>query len=48
MVNKSISVVIPDEMRQELDKQAAALERNISWVVRKAIEEYLEKHSKQE
>ncbi len=37
-----ISVIIPDEMKAAMERAAAAEDRNISWIVRKAIEEYLE------
>lgn len=36
-----ICVIIPDDMKEKIDKIAAEQERNLSWVVRKAIEEYL-------
>ena len=38
-----INIIVPDELRQEVEKVAAEQDRNISWVVRKAIEEYLKK-----
>lgn len=38
-----INIIVPDELRQEIEKVAAEQDRNISWVVRKAIEEYLKK-----
>lgn len=38
-----ICVILPDEMKEEIDKVAKEQERNLSWVVRKAIEEYLSK-----
>lgn len=43
MANKNISVVVTDEMREALDKAATEQERNISWIIRKAIEQYLDK-----
>lgn len=36
-----IGVIIPDEMKKALDQIAEEEERNISYVVRKAIQEYL-------
>lgn len=42
-----ITVIIPDEMKEGLDKTAVKEERNLSWVVRKAIQEYLDKQSKE-
>lgn len=38
-----INIIVSDELRQEIEKVAAEQDRNISWVVRKAIEEYLKK-----
>lgn len=43
-----ISVIIPDEMKAEVEKIAAAQERNISWVIRKAVEQYLEETREKE
>ena len=37
-----IGVIIPDDMKEALDKIAAEEERNISYVVRKAIQEFLD------
>lgn len=42
-----ITVIIPDEMKQGLDDIAIKEERNLSWVVRKAIQEYLDKQNKE-
>ena len=36
-----ICVILPDEMKEEVDKVAKEQDRNLSWIVRKAIEEYL-------
>ena len=36
-----ICVILPDEMKEEIDKVAKEQDRNLSWIVRKAIEEYL-------
>ena len=36
-----ISVIIPDDMKEQIDKVAAEQERNLSWVVRKALEDYI-------
>ena len=38
-----ICVILPDETKEEIEKIAKEQERNLSWVVRKAIEEYLSK-----
>lgn len=40
--NKTISVIVSDEMRAELEKIAAEEERNLSWVVRKALQQYID------
>ena len=40
--NKTISVILSDEMRAELDKIAAEEERNLSWVVRKALQQFID------
>jgi len=37
-----ITVRIPDEDKEFLDKKAAEEDRNISWVVRKAIKYYID------
>jgi predicted DNA-binding protein len=37
-----ICVIIPKEMKEELDRICKNEERNISWVVRNAIQEYIE------
>lgn len=42
--NITISTTVPAELKDELEKIAKADDRKISWVVRKAIEEYLEKN----
>ena len=36
-----ICVIIPDDMKEKIDKVAENQERNLSWVVRKAIENYI-------
>lgn len=38
-----INIIVSEVLRQEIEKVAAEQDRNISWVVRKAIEEYLKK-----
>ena len=38
-----INVRIPDEDRDALEQIAQEQDRNISWLVRKAIQEFLEK-----
>ncbi len=43
-----ISVIISDEMKAEVERVAAAQERNISWIVRKAVERYLEETKEEE
>ena len=44
-----INVRIPDEMKEELDKIAVEEERKVSWVVRKAIQQYLDgRHTESE
>jgi len=37
-----ITILIPEEDKEKLDAIAAEEERNLSWVVRKAIQQYLE------
>lgn len=39
-----ISLNLPEEMKEDLDWLAAEEERPMSWIIRKAIQEYLEKH----
>lgn len=41
-----ITVIIPDEMKEKIEQIATQEERNISWVVRKSIQEYLDRQSK--
>lgn len=43
-----ICVILPDEMKEEVDKVAKEQDRNLSWIVRKAIEEYLAAQDKKE
>ena len=43
-----ICVILPDEMKEEVDKVAKEQDRNLSWIVRKAIEEYLAAQDKDE
>ena len=43
-----ICVILPDEMKEEIDRIAKKQDRNLSWIVRKAIEEYLLTQDKQE
>lgn len=38
-----ITVIIPDEMKTAIDKIAKEEDRNLSWVVRKAIQDYLDR-----
>lgn len=38
---KTIGVIIPDDMREKLEEICKEEDRNISWVVRKAIAEYI-------
>lgn len=38
-----ICVIIPDDMKEDIDMAAAEQDRKLSWVVRKALEEYLQK-----
>lgn len=41
--NKTISLAITEDMKEAIDKIAEKEERSSSWVVRKAIEEYIER-----
>lgn len=43
-----LNVLIPEEDKIALEKIAQEEERNLSWVTRKAIQEYLEKHKEEE
>lgn len=43
-----ICVILPDEMKEEIDKVAKEQDRNLSWIVRKAIEKYLAAQDKKE
>lgn len=43
-----ICVILPDEMKEEVDKVAKEQDRNLSWIVRKAIEAYLAAQDKKE
>jgi predicted transcriptional regulator len=43
-----ICVILPDEVKEEIDKVAKEQDRNLSWIVRKAIEEYLAAQDKKE
>lgn len=43
-----INALIPEEDKVVLEKIAQEEERNLSWVVRKAIQEYIENHKEEE
>lgn len=43
-----INALIPEEDKIVLEKIAQEEERNLSWVVRKAIQEYIENHKEEE
>lgn len=40
--NKTISVIVSEEMRADLDRIAVQEERNLSWIVRKALQNYID------
>jgi predicted transcriptional regulator len=40
----TISLAIPAELKEAIEKVAEKEERSLSWIVRKAIQEYLEKY----
>lgn len=41
-----ITIIIPDETKGKLEQIARDEERNLSYIVRKAIQEYLDKQDK--
>ena len=41
-----ITIIIPDETKNKLEQIAQDEDRNLSYVVRKAIQEYLDKQDK--
>ncbi len=41
------SIRIPDEMKEELEKIASKNERSLSFIVKKAIEQYLKQVNKE-
>jgi predicted transcriptional regulator len=41
-------VRVDAEFKERLTKYAESQERDISWVIRKAIQEYLDRHEEQE
>ena len=43
-----INALIPEEDKIELEKIAQKEERNLSWTIRKAIQEYIENHKEKE
>lgn len=43
-----LNVMIPEEDKRALEKIAQEEERNLSWTVRKAIQEYLENRKEKE
>ena len=43
-----LNVMIPEADKVELERIAQEEERNISWVTRKAIQEYIERHKEKE
>ena len=38
-----MSINLPDEMKEEIKKAGKEEDRDMSWIVKKAIEEYLER-----
>lgn len=40
-----LNVLVPEEMKNRGMEIAAELDRNFSWVVRKALEEYIERYN---
>lgn len=42
----TVSTTIPEEMRIKLENLAAQEDRKLSWIIRKAVEEYLKKQEK--
>ena len=38
-----LSIRVPDEMKEKLEKVASADERSVAFVVKKAIQEYFDK-----
>ena len=43
-----LNAMVPEEDKIALEKIAQEEERNLSWVVRKAIQEYIENHKEKE
>ena len=41
-----ITVMLPEEYKNILEKMAKKEDRNLSWMVRKAVQEFIEKHNK--
>lgn len=39
----NINVIVSDDLKNRIERFAAEQERNKSWIVRKALEEYLTK-----
>lgn len=37
-----IGIIIPDEMRDQLEEIAQEQDRNLSWIVRKALQQYID------
>lgn len=43
-----ISVIVSEEVKRALEERASAEDRNISWIIRKAAERYLEETKEKE
>ena len=43
-----ITVMLPEEHKDILEKIAKEEDRNLSWMVRKAVQEYIEKNRSKE
>ena len=43
-----ITVMLPEEHKSAMEEIAQREDRNLSWVARKAIQEYIEKHKEEE
>lgn len=44
MDKKRLSITVPENMKEELQKLAASRDRGVSYIVREAIEQYLERN----
>lgn len=47
VMSDKITIAVSEEIKKQLTEIAERDDRNLSWVVRKALQEYIEKNNKE-